>query len=741
MGLAIACAWCAWATSAIAEPRPPWESRSPATPSTALSPTGSLLGHVGTDAAARLMRSPDADERLRGIERAAAMRTEAALLLLERAARPGGTGGLDPRLPDEGIARGDPRALLTVVRGLAAWVTGVTGVNDGAPRTDEGARAALVDIVRAPGEFFTARATSTGGNPADEDPENAARVTLAREEAAIALAGSGDPLALEQLVTMARSGGAGQGPALLALSIHPPSDPGALGGVALTTPATIALAARIGDLRTLDSILGAVRASDPALRAAAITALGVAGDTRGAEPARASLHDPDGRVRVAAAEALARLSAADAPVAVEALVEDDATALDGLRIAQFVQGEGLVKAAAARAMATADPQLRAAALAALGRQVSPSAVSALATLATAGPAPSDALAALARSPSPAALAAIEALATSPASRRRAARAYYVRRYTRGERGERLDAMLRALEGSTDPRDRAVATQALVGLGERSADAAFGDPDPRVRRAAVLGALGAWGPTTAARLMTRATLERDPATRMLLAIAWLYPAATATTPTSLLLERANAGGPDAPLAALALARRTDQKLDAAVDALLLARDPHLRAYAARGLGQSTAEDAAGRLASAYAWETDANVRRAIVRAMAARFGGTNPPTASSAGVTRPVLELAAHLDPDAAVRHAASGALASTRPLEERADGTREVAWLSLAAAGDSTHRSPAALDLAALLVDSDGNALPVVFDEEGYALVPGVSPGDARVQLAPALPAYSPPGP
>jgi HEAT repeat protein len=684
------------------------------------------------------MRSPDPDERLRGIERAAAIPTDAALLLLERAARPGGTGGLDPRLPDEGIARGDPRALLAVVRGLAVWLTGMTGVNDGARRTDEGARVALVDIVRAPGEFFTARATSTAGPPHDEDLENAARVTLAREEAAIALAGSGDPLALEQLVTAARSGGAGQGPALLALSIHPPSDPGALGGVALTTPATVALAARIGDLRTLDSILGAVRASDPALRAAAITALGVAGDARGAEPARASLHDPDGRVRVASAETLARLSTADAPAAVEALVEDDATALDGLRIAQLVQGEGLVKAAAARAVATADPQLRAAALAALGHQVSPSAVSALATLATAGPAANDALATLARSAGPAALAAIEGLAAaSPASRRRAARAYFVRRFTRGERDERLDAMLRSLGASTDPRDRAVASQALVGLGERSADAALTDPDPHVRRAAVLGALGVWGPATAASLTARATLEPDATTRVLLANAWVDPAATATTATSLLLERASAGGPDAPLAALALARRTDEKLDAAIDALLHARDPQLRAYVARGLGQSTAADAAGRLASAYAWEADANVRRAIVRAMAARSGATDPPTPPSAGVTRPVLELAARLDPDAVVRRTASSALASARPLEERAGGSREVAWMSLAAAGDSAP----ALDLAALLVDSDGNALPVVFDEEGYALVPGVSPGAARVQLAPGLPAYSPPGP
>jgi hypothetical protein len=32
--------------------------------------------------------------------------------------------------------------------------------------------------------------------------------------------------------------------------------------------------------------------------------------------------------------------------------------------------------------------------------------------------------------------------------------------------------------------------------------------------------------------------------------------------------------------------------------------------------------------------------------------------------------------------------------------------------------------------------LPVVFDADGYALVPGLSPGDSRLRLAPRLPAY-----
>jgi hypothetical protein len=40
------------------------------------------------------------------------------------------------------------------------------------------------------------------------------------------------------------------------------------------------------------------------------------------------------------------------------------------------------------------------------------------------------------------------------------------------------------------------------------------------------------------------------------------------------------------------------------------------------------------------------------------------------------------------------------------------------------------------LVRSDGIAVPVVFDDEGFALVPGLPPGEGRLVLAPKLPAY-----
>ncbi len=690
-----------------------------------LSGPGSLLRRFGMNAAMRLMRSPDADERLRGIERAAATHTAEALSLLERAARPPGTG-VDPRLPDEGLARRDPRALLVVVHGLASWMD------------NEGARASLAEIVRAASDGLAPHA-ATG------DAESAERVRRARQEAAIALAGSGNPVALEALVAASRSGGAEQEAALIGLTVHPPSEPVVLGGVALTTPATIALAARVGDLRTLDAILGVMRASDPALRAAALSALAAAGDTRAADAAQSALNDEDARVRVAAAEVFARLGMPAAGPAVEALIGDDATALDGLRIAQNVQSEGVVKAAAARAAASADPTVRAEAIVVLGRQAAPSSVRALVALAATTPLQGDAVGALARSPSHAALEALQEMAGAAhpgraggaptavpeiaASRRLAARAYFVRRYERGDRAEALDKLLESLAASSDPRDRAVGMQALVALGERRVDAALSDPDAHVRRAGAMGSLGHWGATVAEKLVARGLVEPDEATRHVLAIGWTEATGSDPVPTSLLAERAVAGGPDGPAAAFALSRRFDETLATQVDALLHAHDPALRAATARGLGLSASAEAAGRVSLAYEWEADVGVRRAIVSMLTIRAAEGAP----GARVGRDVLDLAARLDPDPVVRWTAAGRATG----REDPPGVREVAWIRLVAAEGATP----ALDRTALLTSRGGSALPVAFDDEGYALVPGISPGDARLHLAPDSPSYTAPAP
>ena len=45
------------------------------------------------------------------------------------------------------------------------------------------------------------------------------------------------------------------------------------------------------------------------------------------------------------------------------------------------------------------------------------------------------------------------------------------------------------------------------------------------------------------------------------------------------------------------------------------------------------------------------------------------------------------------------------------------------------------------LVRADGLAIPIAFDDDGYAIIPGLPPGEARLVLAPRLPSYKAPAP
>jgi hypothetical protein len=687
----------------------------PATPpvppaAAAQAPAPGVRARFGIDFAVALARSTDPDERLRSMERIAAVHTNDALSLLVRAAQAAVPGAFDPRLPIDGVARKDPRALLVVVRALATWLD------------REEARSALASIVGAPVQSFASRSDAAdSADPAAEDAEGAARILLARQEAAIALAESGNVPALEALIAKARSTGPGQAAALDALAIHPPAQ-SLLGGVVLTTPPAIWLAVGVGDLRSLDAVGGALSASDPALRAAALASLGTAGDGRIVDAARTALHDPDARVRAAAGEALVRLETPDAATAVEAIIGDDATALDGLRLAQLVQNDGVIKAAAARATATANVQVRAAAVAALGRQAGVLALSALSALATNPALQGDVGCALARSPSGDASSAIASIANTGALRRLAVRAYLTRRLARAERSRRLDALTASLAASRDAIDRSVGVQALVAFGERSLDLALQDPDPRVRRAAAMGALWHGSAERRSTLLAHMATETDDPTRQVLALGLDDGDAAGVVPTAQLSARARAGGADAPLAALALARRAESAQE--VEAMLASHDPVLRAHVARGLGAGTAHDAVGYLVRAYAPEADVGARRAIVTALSARTGG------DAASPARDTLRVAARLDPDPVTRWVAARALsmASGEPMALPS----EVAWVRLAPAeGAAMPR-----ELTATLMEQSGLALPVAFDDEGYAIVPGVAAGDARLRLAPRLPPY-----
>jgi HEAT repeat protein len=484
-------------------------------------------------------------------------------------------------------------------------------------------------------------------------------------------------------------------------------------------------------------VRGLTRVGDPLVRAAAILALADMGDMRAIEIATAAAADHDLRVRVAGVEALVLLAGADRAKQVEALIGDDPTAAAGIRLAERIFSPGIVKALAARAFASADPALRSGAIVSLGRSPSTLAIQALVELMKNGALHSDIASAIARSPSPNAMAAIEAMAVAApaATKRLGARAYVVRSLLRGETSTKMDELLDRLAASADARDRAVGVGALVALGKRPLDAALGDKDARVRRAAALASLASLvssdgaRPAAIAALLARIGAEKDDATREVLGIGLIDGDPDGRVPTLTLLDRAESTVADAPFSVLALARRGDDTHDAKVDAFLASRDPILRAHAARGIALGTYKDAIGRLAAAFAYESDAGVRRVIVTALAGRTTDANAPSRLE------TLRIAATFDPDRVVRSIASRALARFPATTPDARPITDVAWLHLT----SPEGGAPPANMTGALYRADGLAVPIAFDDEGFAIVPGVPPGEARLVLAPRLPAYESP--
>ncbi|WP_394832510.1 HEAT repeat domain-containing protein [Pendulispora rubella] len=667
----------------------------------ALETTTDLRAHFGLDLVERLLRSEDPENRLRGIVRAASLGTPEAVARLIDIAEPSST------------VRLDARALIEVARALA-------------PSADKPAtRAALVNLVNTPNPSAS-RAARTDDASSAFDADQVARLEIARGTAALALAQSGDAHAEEALFGILRAGGVGQKAAMTALAARP-SRNASLVGPSLVTPATIRLAVRTGDLRALDALRQAARSMDPVTRAAGLSALGEMGDGRGAELARAALSDADARVRAAAARALVLLDAPERFRGVKTLLDDSTTLAQGIELARTAQDDAVERALIARANAPIDPDLRRAAVAALGYAHSPQALAALGGWLRNPLLSGDAAHALGRSPMRGAQATLDKALGEPATRRLAVRGALVRALVRGEKSSLFTRTIDQMAQSRDGADRALGVFARLAVGDGSLEKELGDPDARVRRSAVLASLAGSERNAAAKVLARFAVERDPLTRTAL-LAGLVSGDEAGQVTTLELRaRAEGKEADAPLAALALAQRGDTKEDANVNALLKSSDPLLRAHAARGLGGSRVPDATGRLAAAYGYEPDATVRYALVLALASRMGQDR-----DAPARRETLKVAARLDPDDAVRWLAARALEGVPPPLEATPA--DVTWLR-ATTADGAKPPP---DLLGTLVRADGIAIPIVFDEDGYALIPGVPPGAGRLILAPRVPAYDP---
>ncbi|MDB4998217.1 MAG: repeat protein, partial [Myxococcaceae bacterium] len=396
-------------------------------------------------------------------------------------------------------------------------------------------------------------------------------------------------------------------------------------------------------------------------------------------------------------------------------------------LAERVYNAEITKLLAARALVHPDAELRAASIRSLGRSSDPAAATALA-------APSImadptfgyfAALALARSPAPNAMATVIALAAARTTAALGVRAYVVRALVRGERSDAGDDLLARLAASKDGRERALGTFGRVALGSASAEDALADADPRVRRAAAMASLARPSNSATKALLGRLASERDEPTRQVLAVGLLGGDSDGLLTTTWLVDRAESAGADAPLSAYALARRADEPIERKVGQLLASKDAVLRAHAARGLAFGALADASGRLANAYAYETDVMVRRAVVAALVAR---TNDATAPA---RRSTLDVAAQLDPDGPTRQAARLGLAGASvPLAPPV--VQDTAWLRITL----DNGAPPGDVFVGSVVRSDGVAVPMAFDDDGFAIVPGLPPGEVRLVLAPRLPSY-----
>lgn len=657
----------------------------------ALGGDGSVEGSVppslkrlfGLPRALQMLESADGAERLRGIERLGRIGSDDALSGLVLALEQGSAFGREP------LAR------LVAVRSLAPHVA------------KEGPR-----------RWLTREAADAGEARDGETP--LARLT--RETAALALARSGHPEALGDLARLVAQGGAAAAGAKAALLASPPSSLQALTGKGerALPPPLVALLAELGDLRAIPRLRKLAAEREPAVASAAILALARLGDAAALGPARALRAHADERLARAGTEALVRLGAPEAASAIAGLLRRESTRSFALGLALESPDPSLAPELV-RLLPLLSEDERPVVVAALGRAGSPAAVKRLVALLDEGPLATAAAHALATLPGPEAREALAAAITKPgAAGLRALRASVVRGVVLGDPPEGLVGALAERLVHSDPSTRAVAAFGLVALGERDAASLADGKDPPVTIAALRGAL-ARGPEALAfalPLFVRLARTSPEAPLTLAASAALAarPDAAGLSATELALL-AETGGAAAPLAALALARRDQPLLRPRILRLLEGSDPVVRAHTALGLAASAEPDATTLLGDAYAREPDARVRRALVRALAARPGHLRERT----------LTLAATLDPDGATRAVAQRALDGGAP--SAAPRGVAVAWLeAVGAPGASTGR----------FVRSDGLALPVATDPDGVLLLPGTPDGEGTLVLAPPPPPREP---
>jgi hypothetical protein len=661
----------------------------------------SLESRLALSVAERLLASNNSDERVRGIDGLATSGQREAIDRLVRALEPSSS------------AWRDSRARIAALRALAPYAA------------------------REPVRQALTKALSS-------EPGRSPLAQFAQETAAMALAASEDPRALDVLVSAVRQGGSPSGAAVQALLAYPPKSIVAFGAVhdGLAAPLS-QLLARLHDVRGIGllratlargfAVAGAGESGGDApaedqikkARVAAALALSELGDEEQVPVARGWLAGTDPDLRLAGAEVLVRSHAKEAESAVVAVMRAPELRAPAIRLAASMPRLALL-APLAEAAGGSGPTARVA-LAALGRMDAREAIEKLSALARDPAHALDAAFALARAPGGDARRALEALLAESGQKRLAARAGVVRALVLGDEPSGLSNALAALLASPDPADRAAAAFGRVALRQDDGAKLLRSSDAAVVRA-VARASVVWPRELGRPCLARLAAEKDEITRAALGVALaVAPDAWELLSTDQLSAWADSESPLAPLSALALGERERDGVPSAARRLLASADPILRAHAAFGLGRSPLADATGRLADALRFEPDESVRRAIVTALSARRETQK----------WPALNEALRFDPDARVRELARLALRgeALRPLVQSGAACRRegagachVAWIALVPSRPAARRLVE--NRPAQWLDSSGLSLPVVADPDGAALVAGVSPGAATFRLA-----------
>jgi HEAT repeat protein len=627
----------------------------------------SLLAELGAPAAERLLASDLPRDRLSGLARLSALGTPHAVELLARALDPGGA------------ARGAEEHL-AAVRALAPHAAQAE------------ARDALVRALSSP-------PVEADAGPLSEWVQSAAALALAR---------TGDPLALSALGRALRKPGHAAQLTKDALLANPPRELAPiLRAAGAPTPELCDTLGALGDLRAESFLRDVVRRGAPDARAHAALALLSFGSDEVVELARHWLRSERQPVLVAAAtEILARRGAGDAAAALADLARSDATR--PLALSLLLQTGGGVVAPTAltleRASDRAPALLELSARSAWGMPLVERAL-------RSGDDAGLALYALSRAPSAAALTRLERALSEPRLRAFALRALALRQARLGQDSRALRQALASSLRAPSPSERAAAAFAQALLEPAKLVESLGSKDPVVVRAvARLAASGAGARAAVQRLLR----EPDPLLRVALSVGLADPAAADLAPTPLLLELRQGAGPASLLAATALAARKDADLLPLLRELLSSGDPWLRAHTLLGLARAREPDALGLIENAYRFEPDADVRHAAVVALSRR----------PESVKRRALTLAAELDASATVREAAARALGG-QALSDGVVGT-ETFWLQV----DKNPGLAADALPAAEVRAGAGLARPLLADPDGVVVLAGMDPGLLEVRLA-----------